>query len=128
MVLQINLRFIKRGARVMKKQQAPSSAQYARNHFHGLTAYTYQNILGKKKTVENSASKFQAEIQATHGVCKVSAECVHEQLYLCEGTVVFKFFAYLLSQAPKLALKPPQPQIKVRLTPGPLTFWQPTNS
>ena len=37
-------------------------------------------------------------------------------------------FCRLLSHAPQLALKSPQSQIKVRLAPGPLTYWQPTNS
>lgn len=71
-VLKINLRFIKDGEKVMKKQQAPSSTQYASNHFPSFTAYTYQNIM---KIVQTSACKLQAEIQATHGVCKVSAVC-----------------------------------------------------
>lgn len=71
-VLKINLRFIKDGEKVMKKQQAPSATQYASNHFPSFTAYTYQNIM---KIVQTSACKLQAEIQATHGVCKVSAVC-----------------------------------------------------
>lgn len=126
LVLQVNLRFIKSGGGVYEKATSSLLCTVCQKSFpwpHSIHISKHS-----EKTVENRACKFQAEIQPTHGACKAGAVCVPERLYLCEGTVVFKFFSYLLSQAPKLALKPPRPQIKVRPTPGPLTYWQPTNS
>lgn len=93
------------------------------------------------KTHGRSAGKSQA----THKVCKVRAvracvlscnpfvcmekqwECMLVSYFVCVLGIQLSS-PRLLSHAPQLAPKSPQLQIKVRLTPGPLTYCLPTNS